>query len=302
MTKKKDDSHKPLAATTITRYVLIVKQIVDSAVDEETGKHLYRPEWDSKFMGLPKVNKKKQKRPSFSSEIVAGLARYPVMLYRVLFILLAATGARIGEMLGIEIDKHISPDFRTIFIRQKVHKGEIQHYLKTDASCRDIDLHPAISAVLREFIGDRKSGLVFSAGARAPLTATNMYTSHLHPALKALGYKNNYDQSHKAGFHAFRRLRNTFLKNFTRCPEGLRNYWLAWAKGEEEGERGGSEDMGDRYDMIADNLPFRLQTAEECGFGFELPSCVPTVPSCDPGQSDSNSSQHNENEGLDWSI
>lgn len=298
----KNDSRKPLAAGTITRYVQVVKQVVASAVDEETGKRLYQPEWNNKFIELPKVNNKQQKRPSFSSVIVAGLARYPVMLYRVLFILLAATGARIGEMLGIEIDKHISPDFRTIFIRQKVHKGKIQHYLKTDASHRDIDLHPAISAVLREFVGDRKSGLVFSAGAGVPLTATNLYAGHLHPALEALGYKNNYDQSHKAGFHALRRFRNTFLKNFTRCPEGLRNYWLAWAKGEEEGERGGSEDMADRYDMIKDNLPFRLQMAEECGFGFELPSCVPTVPSCDQVQSDSNSSQHNGNEELDWSI
>ncbi len=128
----KNSSKRPLAASSINTYIDVAKRIVASAVDEETGKPLYRPEWDNKFIDLPKVNKKKQKRPSISSEIMTGLARYPVILYRVLFILLAATGARIGEMLGIEIAKHISPDFRTIFIRQKVYAGRIQHYLKTD--------------------------------------------------------------------------------------------------------------------------------------------------------------------------
>ena len=204
-------------------------------------------------------------------------------------------------MLGLEIDKHISPDFRTIFIRQKVYKCEIQHYLKTDASYRDIDLHPAISAVLREFVGDRKFGLVFTVRG-GPLATGALYHYHLHPALKALGYKSNFDQSHKAGFHAFRRFRNTFLKNFTHCSEGLRKYWLAWANGEDNDERGGREDMGDRYDMIADNLPFRLQMAEECGFGFELPSLVPTVPRCGQCHSDSETSQADENKECDWSI
>lgn len=135
-----------------------------------------------------------------------------------------------------------------------------------------------------------------------PLSAGTVHHVHLHPALKALRYKNNFDQSHRAGFHAFRRFRNTYLKNFTHCPEGLRKYWLAWAKGDDKDERGGSEDMGDRYDMIADNLPFRLRMAEECGFGFELPSSVPTVPNHDPRQPDSDGSHHDENEALDWSI
>jgi len=35
-----------------------------------------------------------------------------------------ATGLRIGEGLGIEIDEHISPDFMTLYIRQKVHGGK----------------------------------------------------------------------------------------------------------------------------------------------------------------------------------
>lgn len=295
-------SKRPLGVATINAYVEVAKQVVASAVDEETGKQLYQPGWDNKFIELPKINKKKQKRPSISSEIMTGLANYGVTLYRVLFILLGATGARIGEMLGLEIGKHISPDFRTIFIRQKSYKGRIEHYLKTDASYRDIDLHPTISAVLRWYVADRESGLLFTTVAGKPLSAATLYSRHLHPALKALGYKNKFDQSHKAGFHALRRFRSTFLKNFTHCPEGLRKYWLAWARGEDKDEHGGSEDMDERYDMIADNLPYRLRMAEECGLGFELPSPVPTVPNSDQNQTASNLSQTEENESFDWSI
>ena len=74
---------------------------------------------------------------------------------------------------------------------------------------------------------------------------------------------------HKAGTHAFRRLRNTYLRNETSCPKGLRDFWL--------GHTGNT--MDDLYDMVKDNAAFRKQKAEEYGVGFELPaSIVPNVP------------------------
>jgi hypothetical protein len=67
----------------------------------------------------------------------------------------------------------------------------------------------------------------------------------------------------------FRRFRNTYLRNHTSCPKGLRDYWL--------GHAGNS--MDDLYDMVKDNAPFRKQQAVEYGIGFELPaSVVPNVP------------------------
>jgi len=38
--------------------------------------------------------------------------------------------------------------------------------------------------------------------------------------------------------------------------------------------------MSDRYDKIKEDVPFRRKWAEHCGFGFELPSVVPSVPKC----------------------
>jgi hypothetical protein len=45
-------------------------------------------------------------------------------------------------------------------------------------------------------------------------------------ALKELNYINPYTGTHKAGNHAFRRFRNTYLRNYTECPEGLYKYWM----------------------------------------------------------------------------
>ncbi len=38
--------------------------------------------------------------------------------------------------------------------------------------------------------------------------------------------------------------------------------------------------MDDLYDKIKEDVQFRRKWAEQCGFGFELPSVVPSVPKC----------------------
>jgi hypothetical protein len=96
-----------------------------------------------------------------------------------------------------------------------------------------------------------------------------MFFVHLHPALKKLGCANPHTADHKAGTHAFRRFRNTYLRNETSCPKGLRDYWLGHA----------GNTMDDLYDMVKENAAFRRLNAAECGVGFELPaSIVPNVP------------------------
>jgi hypothetical protein len=63
---------------------------------------------------------------------------------------------------------------------------------------------------------------------------------------------------------------DTFLRNYTDCPEGLYKYWLGHA----------GKDMSDLYDKIKEDIQFRKKWAEQCGFGFELASVVPSVPKC----------------------
>jgi len=39
-----------------------------------------------------------------------------------------------------------------------------------------------------------------------------------------------------------------------------------------------AESMGDLYDKIKEDVEFRREMAEKCGFGIKLPSVVPNVP------------------------
>src|SRR5260370_33294119 len=112
-------SEAGLSPKTISdNYVPVVKMVVASAIDEE-GEEIRPRTWNNAFIDLPVVEKDKQNTPSFSMEVMSGLARWKKPRERMIFILCGAAGLRIGEVLGIEIDKHISPDFLTISIKQK---------------------------------------------------------------------------------------------------------------------------------------------------------------------------------------
>lgn len=95
------------------------------------------------------------------------------------FILCGAAGLRIGEALGLEIDKHISKDFLIISIEQKVRHCKVENRLKTASATRKVDLHPAIAAVLKEFAGERKSGFLFCTRNGKPLGSSTMLRRHL---------------------------------------------------------------------------------------------------------------------------
>ena len=177
-------------------------------------------------MGLiiPKVIKKKQRRQCFTVEVMNHLANSlaikPQM--RMLFILCGASGLRVGEALGIRIEKVLDHGSR-IIIDEKAWRGEIHDYLKTENGERGIDLPANVAKLLVEFIGGRKSGLLFCTRHGKQLSQSNILRRHLHPALAKVGFE-------KAGNHAFRRFRDTFLKNHTNCPEGVLHFWLGWAR------------------------------------------------------------------------
>jgi hypothetical protein len=60
-------------------------------------------------------------------------------------------------------------------------------------------------------------------------------------------------------------------KDFRICevfePESLYKYWMAYA----------DKSISDLHDKIKEDDAFRLEEAERCGIGFELPSVVPNV-------------------------
>src|SRR5207253_3374650 len=110
-----------LSSKSVVNYSQIVKMVVASATDEE-GEELFPRKWNNKIIGMPKVNKKKQRTPSFTGEVVTCVVRETdEEKYRVLFALLASSGLRFGEALGLDI-KNISPDCSTRSEERRVGK------------------------------------------------------------------------------------------------------------------------------------------------------------------------------------
>jgi integrase len=175
--------------------------------------------------------------------------------YRVLYALLAGCGPmRIGEALGLEIGKHISEDCRTLHIRQKAKRGIIQDHLKTKAGERDVDLCSELSALLREYIGNRTSGLLFCTRNGKQICQGGALRDSLHPILASLEHV-------QGGFNIFRRYRRTFLDK-TECPEALKHFWSGHSP----------QHVSERYIKLFEERAYRLEWAEKVGLGFELPT------------------------------
>ena len=254
-----------LGPKSIQNYFQVVKMVFSSCVNED-GEEIYLRNWKKMDLVIPKVNKKKQRRPCFTSEVMTYLANSltikPQM--RMLFILCGASGLRIGEALGIRIEKILDGGSR-IIIDSKAWHGEEHDFLKTVNGEREIDLPESVAKLLIEFIGDRKSGLLFQTRRGKQLSQSNILRRHLHPALEEIGFD-------KAGNHAFRRYRDTFLKNRTNCPEGILNFWLGW----------GAESMSGLYDGIKADVAFRKDVANRVGVGFYVPASLASIEPNEP--------------------
>src|SRR5215475_9899434 len=94
---------------------------------------------------------KQQRQASTTCVGIADILLFAQDQYRVLYALLVGCGPlRAGEALGLEIDKHISEDFRTLSIVQKAKRGLIQPYLKTKNGTREVDLYRRLGGILRK--------------------------------------------------------------------------------------------------------------------------------------------------------
>ncbi len=245
-----------LSPQTMKTYTNLVKLVVGSAIDDN-GEQLFPRKWNNEFIDLPVIEN--QKQPSFTAETMGAIVQKAAGQDQVLYALLAGAGLRVGEAFGLEV-KHLSADCRTITVEQSCWQKSIQTP-KTKSAYRQVDVSSDIASLLKQFIGDRKSGLVFANGAGKPLSQTNVVRRSLHPILEELGVE-------KTGFHAMRRFRATWLRK-QRAPEDLIRFWLGHAK----------QSMTDGYSMLAQDVDFRREVSEKVGTGFNVPATMtPTTP------------------------
>lgn len=242
-----------LADKTIVNYFQVVKAVVASALSSE-GEQLYPRNWNFHFIGLPVIDEKKQRKPSFTTAEVEQILTRAKGRNKVLFSLLAGTGMRIGEALGLKLGEHFSADFSTISIRQSVWRGSVQTP-KTDNAVREIDVPTPLAALLKASVGGRTSGFLFQSKSGRPLTPRNVLRDGLGKIRRDMNLEDG------KAFHAFRRFRAGHLRK-NRVPWDLQKLWLGHA----------NKTITDRYsEQLKEDVDWRKEEAEKAGLGFALP-------------------------------
>jgi hypothetical protein len=243
------------AGKTIVEYFRVFRCVIASARNDKL-KLLYPREWHFEYIGLPRVNKRKQHRPTLSGDEMTYIVGEAKGRYQMGAAQLAGSDVRISELLALRIEKHISADRRTLFIcQQRSKKGNIiKLTLKTDAAYRDIDLCSALARMLDDYIGDRKEGFLFQTRSGKMLSPESFYRDGLKTIFKRMGRT-------RVRFNAFRRFRESVLLR-SQCRQVLIDYWM----GHE------NPDMSGRYGrQLLEDVKYRKEWAEKVGLGFELP-------------------------------
>jgi integrase len=236
---------RSLSVRTTNKYVEYIKQVVKS-LKAPNGEPVFNRTWDAEVMDLPIVEYSEQKRPSLKATTVSGLITASTGQEQALYVLLAATGIRISEALGLEV-RHIIDDGRTIKVERQIGKDrpEVVKYLKTNASKREIDLHPDVAEYLRQY-ANGKSGLLFHTANGTPHLYGNLEDRWLTPRLVKL----KLDEE-GMGWHAFKRFRKTWLRG-AHCLEDINNFWTAHKP----------KTMSEVYSHLHEELEMRLADAE----------------------------------------
>jgi len=232
-----------LSPQTIVTHSKVVKMVVASAVNSE-GEQIHPRKWNHNFIGLPIVDPNKQHRPTVTETELGEILASSKGQYVMLFTLLAGTGLRIGEALGLK-SSDLSPDCRVLYVRRSIWNGQEQEP-KTPAAVREVDIAEPLSQVLRAFVVN-KSGYLFATKSGRSLQQRNV-----RRALHASGKK--------VGFHAFRRFRTETLRR-AQVPEDLTKLWLGHSK----------SSVTDFYaGGLSKDLAWRRKWCDEVGLGFSI--------------------------------
>jgi integrase len=227
----KENGKQRFTPKTVVNYYLIAAAVFATAKDRK-GKQFFPRQWDLNYIGLPAIDKKTQNTPTFEATEIETILASSKETYKVLYCLLAGSGLRIAEALGLEIGKHFSNDCSIVHVRQQRSKKghRIELYPKTDAGIRDIDLHRDLATLVKEYIGSRKNGFLFQSSKGWPMSPRNITRRSLHPILREMGRDS-------AGFHTFRRFRESILQ-MSEARTLLIDYWMGHSNGEMSGRYG----------------------------------------------------------------
>ena len=234
------------SAKTINDILVVIKQIVKSAVNSE-GDFLYPREWNSKFIDAPSVED--QKQPTIDASSLANALSKANPTDRALYALLAGSGLRISEALAVKhgpddrIGSFWVPQESKVIVRQQ-RNGDTFGPTKTKAGVREIDLAPELNALLLEYVQTR-----VPAGSLLFVGSESSYRERM------------IENGILGGFHTLRRFRISHLQSVS-VPGMLIKFWNGHAAG----------DITERYTKVGSEIQARKEQAAKAGLGFKLDS------------------------------
>jgi len=148
------------------------------------------------------VKEEQEEAVCYTPEEMGSIIAQAQGMWKVLFATAAETGARAGELHGLEV---ADIDFvrNIIHVRRSVWEGQKQSTKSRNAN-RAIDVQPSLITMLKDYLNGRQEGLVFPSKNGKPLRNNNVLRRRLHPILKALSIR-------EGGMHGFRHGRVSFL-------------------------------------------------------------------------------------------
>lgn len=154
---------------------------------------------------LPHVEKGEIQRSILMTEQVTAIADKLEEPYRTLVLLLAVTGLRIGEAIGI---KWSDFDGDILHVSRTIYDGKADS-TKTASSNRKLPIPAALISRMR-MLGDGE--FIFHSRAGSPVNPGNALKRYLRPAAKALGIR-------LTGWHDFRHTQATQLLRSGSSPK-----------------------------------------------------------------------------------
>ena len=250
---QKLDAEK-LSAKTIGELVAVVKSVVCSLVDPNTGEALLKREWSARFIDAPTIAI--QKQPCATAKDLQRCFKESDSDQETLFYaLLAGSGLRTAEGLAIHVNgtedqTSWSPKSQAIHVRSSIYNGKEIPRLKTAAAKRTVDLDPGLNDLIGRF-----------AESEEIQPGNYLFQARSGRAMHVNTARHRLEKHGVQGFHSFRRFRITRLRELG-VPEDILRYWV------------GHEGKGitDRYSQLAHNVELRRDWAQRAGLGFELPN------------------------------
>lgn len=236
-----------LKAATIAGVTNCLKGVLGSAVDDN-GNEMYPRKWNTEFIDAPIINAKEQKAPMITADQISLAALKASKTFRIMYVLMGATGLRISEALALKIDQegessYWDKDKAAIIVKRALYRGYEQS-TKTQAGVREVDIHEDVNRFLLEMV-DYK-GFMFQGEDGRPVDLQTCYDE-----AKRCGVP---------GFHSFRRFRVTHIEN-EGVPRGLQLFWTGHA----------GKDVHDRYVKLDRDVQARKDWAAKCAYGFRIP-------------------------------